>query len=155
MGHCVRQAVIPVFAFLMLCSIFETSNAFLGLILQPKFEVRVENDILLEGAAPVTIHCASGDDDLGYHTLDRKVYVKWVFRENLFLTTRFFCHFWWEQKQRAFDVFYSSWSEFCNAPKGTRDRNMCYWVIKPDGFYFSNTAKNPRLERKYTWDPVA
>lgn len=150
MGHSITQTLMHIFVyFLMFCKIFETGNAS-GL--QPFFTVRVENDINIDNAPPLRVHCASKDDDLGYHTLGRSVYIHWEFRENFFWSTLFFCHFWWGQKQRAFEVFNSNWHEFCDDPNGRHENNLCFWLVRPDGFYFNNSLINPRFERKFTWE---
>lgn len=124
-----------------------------GIIVYPKFEVRVLNDINSTKSPPLRIHCASGDDDLGNHTLYYLQNFHWQFRINFWLTTRFFCHFWWDNKQRVFDVFYAGWHEFCEDPDSFDDINLCYWVVKTDGFYFTNKRQfSPNdIERKYTW----
>ncbi|PWA37856.1 plant self-incompatibility protein S1 family [Artemisia annua] len=40
-------------------------------------------------------HCKSGDDDLGDKELTPNQYFHWRFRQNVFLTTIFFCTFRW------------------------------------------------------------
>ncbi|GFP88805.1 hypothetical protein PHJA_001024200 [Phtheirospermum japonicum] len=50
-----------------------------------------------------TIHCASGDYELGFHTLSVNEQFHWKFC--VFSHTLLFCHLWWDHKQKAFDVF--------------------------------------------------
>ncbi|KAI8537897.1 hypothetical protein RHMOL_Rhmol09G0059700 [Rhododendron molle] len=84
---------------------------------------------------PLRIHCRSGDDDLGYHDLKTGEDFHWSFRLNFFSTTRFYCHFWWDSKDKSFDVFYY----YTVADKCQKQRPFtCYWIVRPEGFYLSN-----------------
>lgn len=150
MGRClITSKFTSIFVFLMLFNVFDIGNAGLAL---SKYKIIVLNDIIQKNAAPLKVHCQSKDNDLGYHILPFARDLDWSFRANFWATTRFYCHFWWGRKQRAFDVFYDGWSEFCDAPKDSIDnRNYCFWVVRTDGFYFSNRLLNSTLERKYTW----
>ncbi|KAI5655991.1 hypothetical protein M9H77_24784 [Catharanthus roseus] len=77
------------------------------------------------------IHCASGDDDLGFHNLTVNQDFNWSFRVNIRGTTLFFCHFWWQNKDKAFEVF--------NNYIATKTcRTNCYWLVREDGFYFTD-----------------
>ncbi|KAK4489713.1 hypothetical protein RD792_000347 [Penstemon davidsonii] len=88
------------------------------------------------------LHCASGDDDLGFHTTPVNFDFKWHFCDNFWGNTLFFCHLWWGSKNISFDVFKSSMDYDCGPD--------CYWEVKSDGIYFS---VNPTeyLEKKYSW----
>ena len=78
----------------------------------------------------------SKDDDLGTHTLRTGQEFNWEFTPNFFGRTLFFCHFYWDTKDKSFAVFDNRLSYLCSK---TFNSN-CYWVVKPDGFYLSNNA---------------
>lgn len=99
---------------------------------------------LPSNSQPLKVHCASGDDELGFHYLLPNQDFHWKFNNNFYPSTLFFCHFWWESKEKAFDVYkekiigihtYQSW-----------------WVAKSDGIYFSNQTEPTLLEKRYDWD---
>ncbi|KAM3198836.1 hypothetical protein P3L10_034425 [Capsicum annuum] len=88
------------------------------------------------------IHCASKDDDLGYHTLSINQDFNWSFCESIFSRTLFFCHFWWGSKEKAFDVF----NDAHTCVKGSGNINIltvCKWEVRSDGFYLEEySSKN-------------
>lgn len=93
--------------------------------LTPYHEVHITNE-LPSNAHKLTLHCQSKDDDLGYHDLRVGQDFQWGFHRNMRGTTLFFCHFWWNNKQRAFAVYNSIISEGRHS----------FWIVKADGFYF-------------------
>ncbi|KAL7105778.1 hypothetical protein ACP275_07G066600 [Erythranthe tilingii] len=62
-----------------------------------------------QDTTPVTVHCASGDYDVGNRTLYYRQDFNWQFKTNFWGTTLFFCRFWWGPKTKAFDVFKAKW----------------------------------------------
>ncbi|KAK3026394.1 hypothetical protein RJ639_042604 [Escallonia herrerae] len=125
--------LLPVLA---LCLISTTSAH----VMAPHYEVHVVNALPYE-AQFRQVHCASKDDDIGYHTLYLGDEIHWRFRVGLFPTTFFFCHFWWNAKDKSFVVFQKDSSVVC-------ERQMlvstfyCYWYVRDDGFYLSNYYTN-------------
>ncbi|KAI3472884.1 hypothetical protein Pfo_031200 [Paulownia fortunei] len=92
---------------------------------------------------PLLLHCASGDDDLGNHTLTTGQNFHFDFCVNF--TTLFFCHLWWNGKNIAFNVYDSFWPiQFCI-------NNVCYWEAKSDGIYRSKHYPPKNLTKKYNW----
>lgn len=92
------------------------------------------------------VHCASKDDDLGYRTVDQNKYFLWSFGENVLHTTLFFCHFWWGQRDKSFDVFkHSIGARWCQT-------KSCFWVVQEDGFYITDDyVKGSPLHKWETW----
>ena len=144
MGH-----LTTILAILVILIVF-VDFGHASFILLPKIEVGIYNDIHINKTTPLIVHCASKDDDLGNFTLHPKHENHWVFRPSIWGTTRFSCEFLWGRKHRAFRVFNDHWRDRCNAPD-VHDRNLCFWVVRSDGFYFSNTRIDPDLEKKFTW----
>lgn len=93
---------------------------------------------------PVKVHCASGDDDLGDHILAPKQSFEWSFCANFFPTTVFFCHFWWDGKDLAFEVYHERFAQ-------KRTHNS-WWITKHDGIYFSNANEPLNQMKKYDWN---
>ncbi|GFP81195.1 hypothetical protein PHJA_000262800 [Phtheirospermum japonicum] len=86
----------------------------------------------------LTIHCASGDDELGYHTLSVNEQFHWTFCA--LPHTLYFCHLWWEHKQKAFVVFKTK--IFYD------DYN--YWSARKDGIYLSQDNKT--FTKQFDWE---
>lgn len=97
------------------------------------FEVHVVNN-LPNNNPPLTIHCASKDDDLGTHALDMTQDFNWKFRVNFILSTMFFCRFKRAPRNTAFEVFNEHIGPDCEASTG----NVCLWSVREDGFYLGN-----------------
>lgn len=120
----------------VLCSLLIISSHFSSTIskkterLFPRFQLYVINELPDE----LRVHCASKDDDLGYHTLQRDENIHWSFRENFWGTTLFFCHFWWGSRDKAFDVFTGG---------DQSDVIIIGWVVKEDGFYIGYNHMPP------------
>lgn len=85
----------------------------------------------------LTIHCASGDDDLGYHDLPIYGDFNFSFRENIWGRTLYFCHFWCGSKDKSFVVFFDS--------DGSTPSGPFYYLVKDDGFYLAR-RDNPAPE---------
>ncbi|KAI5683936.1 hypothetical protein M9H77_05164 [Catharanthus roseus] len=101
-----------------------------------KFHIHIVNN-LPNNSNPLTVHCQSKDNDIGYHTLRVNEEIQWHFCTNT--RTLFFCHFWWNNKEAVFDVFKDNEScrILCQTSIPGEDRQTCYWSVKEDGFYLS------------------
>jgi len=111
-----------------------------------KHEVHIVNG-LPDNTNMLEFRCQSKDNDLGYHTLLVGEEYYWKFRENFFGKTLFFCHFYWQGKEKAFDVYNKD--TYCLGPTP-----KCYWLAKADGFYFSSfnaVPISPDWIKKESW----
>lgn len=109
-----------------------------------KFHIHVKNG-LSDNQNLLRIHCQSKNDDLGFHDLNVGEEFEWSFRVNFQDTTLYFCHFWWKNLDASFDTFNFTFARrFC----GTSP-NVCYWLVKENGFYFSG-LNNPSIG-DYSW----
>jgi hypothetical protein len=103
-----------------------------------KFHVYIINR--LSGGRGLSLHCKSKNNDLGTHFLGVETGFSWSFRENLFLTTRFWCYI---RKVNGddyarFDVF---WPERHNH-RWLSNRcfvGSCLWIVHDDGIYLFNS----------------
>lgn len=88
---------------------------------------------------PLTIHCQSRDDDLGYHNLTVGQSFNFTFRENIFWRTVFYCHFWWHPKDTSFAVFDKGQRCINHGPYYS---HKCIWVAYSDVFTLNGVKKN-------------
>lgn len=87
---------------------------------------------------PLSAHCKSKDNDLGMQTMNNGQSFSWKFTSNFWGTTLYFCHFYWGSQNTVFDVFNQDIVDNClNGIQFT-----CYYVARPDGFYFSSDDKS-------------
>ncbi|GAV63844.1 Self-incomp_S1 domain-containing protein [Cephalotus follicularis] len=109
-----------------------------------KYHVYISN--YLEGYPNTTleVHCKSGDDDLGLHSLPYygDTY-GFKFRINYFGTTLFFCDLWWNDLHVVFDAFVSD-DKFIDQCGD----HSCNWDAQDDGIYLDN---NNIMTLKYKW----
>ncbi|KAB2599920.1 pumilio 15-like [Pyrus ussuriensis x Pyrus communis] len=91
-----------------------------GLRIPKRKHVRITNS--LESKVDLTVHCKSGDDDLGEQKVPPTENFEFSFKTNFGGTTLFFCSFEWSNEFHWFEV-YSSF----------RDCKYCYWDIFQDG----------------------
>ncbi|XP_022880691.1 S-protein homolog 7-like [Olea europaea var. sylvestris] len=100
-----------------------------------KFEMHVSNQ--LPQGSVLKLHCASKDDDLGYHTLAVGQEFRWKFCENVFSATLFFCTLRWGSEFASFDAFYTAWAhKYCIS-------GSCFWIAEDDGIYFQDSDAHP------------
>ncbi|KAL7105722.1 hypothetical protein ACP275_07G062200 [Erythranthe tilingii] len=79
------------------------------------------NYLIPTSKIPVTVHCESGNDDLGNHTLPKlNNEFNWSFCESIFHNTLFFCRIQWGSKYLKFDVYKSEWRDRCST-------RVCLW----------------------------
>lgn len=90
-------------------------------IFSASVRVNITNEI--GGGHTLTLHCKSGDDDLGVHHLTPHHTFSFHFHDSVFSNTLFFCDFSWPGASHRFDIFYSM-SDPCT---------KCVWKIKPTG----------------------
>ncbi|KAL3338013.1 hypothetical protein AABB24_030268, partial [Solanum stoloniferum] len=97
---------------------------------------------------PLWYHCASGDEDFGYHILKVGEDFHFDFEVNYpRMTTLYFCHFWWGENNIRMDVFSKDLFNICSNI-GDEIHN-CYWKVQKDGFFAGPDPGN--LELMHTW----
>lgn len=104
--------------------------------------VRIINS-LPEKSKPLTLHCASGDDDLGFHKITVGENYSWKFCPNISGSTLFFCHFWWNSKQVAFDVY--------KVRSYKLNHTLNVFVVKSDGIYLAHDDPGSSLKKYASW----
>ena len=92
--------------------------------------VRIVNHLINH---PLTYHCKSVDNDLGIRTLQPSGEWEFSFQNAIFKTTDFYCYFFNEKFNAAFDVYVDN-GEFEHKCGG----DCCIQTAKYDGFYLYN-----------------
>ncbi|RAL50428.1 hypothetical protein DM860_016895 [Cuscuta australis] len=126
------------------------------LVMNSKVDVHVMNEM---SSLPILVRCQSKDDDLGYHILDTAEEFQLNFKNNIFDTTLFFCHFYMEdaaskRKDTVFDVFTENYmnNPDCCSHYPERYHYRCYWLVRDDGFYLGPDLNNRRtFVRLHEW----
>ncbi|XP_031374985.1 S-protein homolog 5-like [Punica granatum] len=105
-------------------------------------EVNVDIANKLPNGATFTIHCKSGNDDLGTHVIGAGKSYGFSFKINVTGSTLFFCGVSWQGGQVEFDIYNTSRDD------GKRCSDECKWLAKEDavvGFNFIGTGPNPDI----------
>ncbi|KAL7109661.1 hypothetical protein ACP275_06G188000 [Erythranthe tilingii] len=112
-----------------------------------KVQVHVVNN--LPPNSNLRLHCASGDDDLGFHNITVNYDFKWKFCNSFWGDTLFFCNLWWGNKSVGFDAYKNG-----GKPNCFHDLNVggiYYWAVKSDGIYSSCDIPPKALTKMYDW----
>lgn len=97
------------------------------------------------GGPPLTIHCVSKDDDLGSRNLTRHQEYTFSFCPIPY-DTWFSCEFRWSGKDKIITVYDANpFKKYCANIK------RCYFLVKSDGFYLSDTYPPVKFSRVETW----
>ncbi|KAG6418357.1 hypothetical protein SASPL_120560 [Salvia splendens] len=105
--------------------------------------IRIIN-LLPKDSKPLRLHCASGDDDLGFHNLNVGQDFQWKFCPNFFLkNTLFHCRIWWGPKEKGFKA-YESQSDHL-----TKNTNV--FGVKSDGIYLAHDHSESSLKKYISW----
>ncbi|PIN10420.1 hypothetical protein CDL12_11926 [Handroanthus impetiginosus] len=126
-----------IFAAFLLRSISADCNPFA----QPFYVHVIDN---INSKDPLLLHCASGDDELGNHTLYNNGVFNFKFCETFFHRTLFFCRFRWTWKSIAVDVYKSKSRFDCSS-------FHCFWSARTDGIYFSGLNPPKNWTKRYSW----
>ncbi|XP_022931006.1 S-protein homolog 1-like [Cucurbita moschata] len=110
------------------------------------WRIRVFND--MSHGETLKIHCKSKDDDLGRQTLKVGNNIKWEFRENVWLTTLFWCNIYSPHGHAALEVFNSRDPVLYFRCHGF----VCIWSIRDDGIYVRNSSQNNNYELIAKWE---
>lgn len=98
-----------------------------------KYEVHVINK-LPPNSPPLQVHCASKDQELGNIILPIDEDFNWSFCEKTFTDILYFCHFWWDSKDRSFAVYDDPIYCVHHGPN-LNILQYCKWEVREDGFY--------------------
>ncbi|PIN24465.1 hypothetical protein CDL12_02816 [Handroanthus impetiginosus] len=106
-----------------------------------KHEVHITR-YLPPNSSSLKLHCASKNDDLGYHTLSKNQDFHWSFCENIIPNTLFFCHL--GSKEKAFNAFKTKWTR--------RAESKHYWLAKSDVIYYYDDLSQTTEIKRFDWE---
>ncbi|KAL3359924.1 hypothetical protein AABB24_016428 [Solanum stoloniferum] len=140
------------FLLLLLITPLDISLAKKRCVIQTRYEVHVINK-LPANTAQLELHCASKNDDLGYHYPAINEDFNWEFCEFIMDRTLFFCHFWWGSNDRSFIVYNDP--VYCvKRGKFINYLHYCKWEVRADGFYLENyndSSKTYFMDHIFDW----
>ncbi|KAH6768399.1 hypothetical protein C2S51_013735 [Perilla frutescens var. frutescens] len=102
------------------------------------YDVRIINGFTNNSSLPLVVWCVAADgENIGGRALQERDDYSWSVEVGLLIrsSTRFVCTLKWDAMRKKFEAF-----------RATRDRYrcgataQCLWLVKEDGFYFSNNG---------------
>ena len=111
------RLVLVLISFVMLQTICDAG------LLPAKRTINIVNSVYVGRSVDITVHCKSGDDDLGQHILPYDGTYTFRFRPKE--SSLFYCSFAWQNQFKRYDIY-----------KDGRDRELCRvckWVITKEG----------------------
>lgn len=132
------------FSFIFLFIQFIALQQVIGICILTHKQTVIVMSFLPRDLAPLIVQCASKDDDLGYHTLHTNQNLLLRFCEDIIADTLFFCHFWWDSKEKSFDAYKETWFDM--------PFDHSYWIAMSDGIYFFDNHIHQARVKKYDWD---
>lgn len=125
----------------------------INIVVANSFHVQVVNNIdpTRFPFNSIKVHCASKDNDLGFHDLSPNNQFEWKFKEKYFANTLYFCHFWWGLNEKAFEVFNVFHGCIRDSPLNSRTL-LCKWTVTDKGFFLEDDTGN--RYNPYTWEPL-
>ncbi|RVW88427.1 hypothetical protein CK203_043902 [Vitis vinifera] len=129
-----------IFSFVSLSTTLWQSQFFSGTI----YDVRVVNGFTDNSSLVLVIWCSSQHNDLGGRALQAGDDFSWSLKTNLWATTLFHCTMKWDQRRTSFEAFQVQRDSQRCGPFRT-----CFWLVKEDGFYFSNDQVN--WKKDFSW----
>lgn len=140
----VTFSLLTIALFIVFVSIVEPDGHLHGGGME--YDVRVVNGFTSNSSLPLVIWCASEDSDLGGRALQEHDDFGWTVRTNYFwsASTHFSCTIKWDQKRKSFDAFKAPRDSYRCGPL-----RKCSWLLKEDGFYFSNDDVN--WTKDFSW----
>lgn len=122
----------------------EPNNGTIGKIDSDSYTVYIINKIP-PNPFLLKLHCFSGNNDLGVHTLSQNQNFHWSFNENVGFTTEFFCHFWWNKFDKGFSAFNHHFAvTYCKS-------HRCFWIADQTGFSITDDLVFGTPIRMFTW----
>ncbi|XP_004289295.1 PREDICTED: uncharacterized protein LOC101296045 [Fragaria vesca subsp. vesca] len=128
------------------------SSVFVSGLIPGEVTVHMANN-LLPTEQELTVHCQSGDDDLGIQNLPYLADYQFKFHINVGDTTLFFCNFEWlntttsdyQTVSGKYDIYVAKRDEY-------RCGTYCNWRIQEEGLFSYNDNPDAKYwERLYTW----
>ncbi|KAG8372785.1 hypothetical protein BUALT_Bualt12G0103000 [Buddleja alternifolia] len=103
------------------------------------YDIRIINGFTNNSSMPLIVWCSSQDNgDMGGRALQEHDDYSWTVKTGFYMRScPFVCTVKWDKKRKKFEAF---------GVGVDRDRcgacGQCFWLVKEDGFYFSNDGVN-------------
>lgn len=117
------------------------------------YAVRIINGFSNNSSLPLVVWCVGprGGDDIGGRALQERDDYSWTVRVGFgwwrSTGARFVCTVKWDRMRRKFEAFRERRDEYrCGGGGG-----QCLWLVKEDGFYFSNNGI--KWIKDFAWRP--
>ncbi|KAM0044956.1 putative plant self-incompatibility S1 [Helianthus debilis subsp. tardiflorus] len=115
------------------------------------YQIRVVNGFTNNSSLPLVIWCvssSSSDDDIGGRALQEGDDYTWDTRLSIWSPTpAYSCTMKWDRIRKKFEAFQVP---RCSS-SGSSLIRKCSWLVKEDGFYFSNDECN--WVKDFSWRP--
>ncbi|KAI3823019.1 hypothetical protein L1987_10622 [Smallanthus sonchifolius] len=99
------------------------------------YQIRVVNGFTNNSSLPLVIWCASQDGDIGGRALQEGDDYTWDTRLSIWSPTpAYSCTMKWDRTRKKFEAF--------QVHRDCGSLRKCSWLVKEDGFYFSNDGCN-------------
>lgn len=105
--------------------------------------VNIINDV---GGDAIFVHCKSGDNDLGQHTVTTHQTYGFGFYPNFSGTTQYWCGFQWGSRWQGFTV----WQDVGPWNKQKRLCKQCVYMVRADSFWRSEGPGGP-FTKVFDW----
>ncbi|KAL6344304.1 hypothetical protein AAG906_037875 [Vitis piasezkii] len=126
-------------AFIIFMSLKQSEN-FSG----AEYDVRIVNGFTDNSSLALVIWCTSDNKDIGGRALQVGDDFSWSVKTNLWGATPFHCTMKWDATRKQFDAFQVQRDVQRCGPLRT-----CFWLVREDGFYFSNDQVN--WKKDFSW----
>lgn len=125
-----KMKPLSIFCFIILLALESNmfKSCFAARPLSP-WEVAILNNMK---DSTLIVHCKSKDDNLGEHVVNVGGKYYWMFKENLWQTTLFWCNFSSKYGKTSGEVF---WPEKRSWLSNRCDHNTCIWAAQESGIY--------------------
>ncbi|CAN4120689.1 unnamed protein product [Withania somnifera] len=108
------------------------------------YNIHIINGFTNNSSLPLVVWCISSDRvDIGGRALQEHDEYSWSVKTTFWKNTQFLCTMKFDQQKRSFQAFQRKDIQRCSP---TRE---CFWLVKEDGFYFSNDEIYWR--RDFSW----
>uniref|UniRef100_A0A7N0V2T5 S-protein homolog n=1 Tax=Kalanchoe fedtschenkoi TaxID=63787 RepID=A0A7N0V2T5_KALFE len=107
-----------------------------------EYHVRITNGFSSNSSLPLIIWCSSERDELGSLALQEGDDFSWSLKSNFLGTVgghQYTCTMKWDLRRRSFVAFSG----------GRGESRKCLWLVKEDGFYFSEDEVS--WKKKFSW----
>lgn len=139
MGVIFRYQALPLTLFIVSFAALTTASS--TNVVPFKVVVSIDNN--LTAGQELSVHCKSGDDDLGVHAIPNGGHYEWSFKVNVWATTLYFCGFSCKDGSGTFEIYRAGRDII-------RCEDKCNWKALQDGVHGFNSDNEDDV--LYKWE---